>query len=127
MEVLLIYIFVTLPLCFAVSEHGSRREIGYWWTFLISILFTPIVGLIVATASPFTIDISKDWYRHYQDGQLLENRYCFHDARDKYIDALFIRNLGKQKKNDTVKAALQARIAKLDEIIERENLDIVEN
>lgn len=31
-----------------VGVIGSRRRIGFGWTFLISLIFTPLVGLIVA-------------------------------------------------------------------------------
>lgn len=31
-----------------VGVIGSRRRIGFGWAFLISLIFTPLVGLIVA-------------------------------------------------------------------------------
>lgn len=31
-----------------VGIIGSRRRIGFGWAFLLSIIFTPLVGLIVA-------------------------------------------------------------------------------
>lgn len=31
-----------------VGLVGSRRRIGFGWAFLISIVFTPLVGLLVA-------------------------------------------------------------------------------
>lgn len=31
-----------------VGVIGSRRRIGFGWDFLISLIFTPLVGLIVA-------------------------------------------------------------------------------
>lgn len=31
-----------------VGIIGSRRRIGFGWAFLISVIFTPLVGLIVA-------------------------------------------------------------------------------
>ena len=31
-----------------VGVIGSRRRIGFCWAFLISLIFTPLVGLIVA-------------------------------------------------------------------------------
>lgn len=34
-----------------VGIIGSGRRIGFGWTFLISVVFTPIVGLIVALVS----------------------------------------------------------------------------
>lgn len=34
-----------------VGIVGSRRRIGFGWAFLISLLLTPVVGLIVTLAS----------------------------------------------------------------------------
>ena len=34
-----------------VGLLGSRRNIGFGWTFIISVLFTPLVGLIAALIS----------------------------------------------------------------------------
>lgn len=38
-------------LCVLVGIVGSRRRIGFGWTFLISVVFTPLVGLIAALLS----------------------------------------------------------------------------
>ena len=34
-----------------VGLLGSRRNIGFGWTFIISVLFTPLIGLIAALIS----------------------------------------------------------------------------
>ena len=34
-----------------VALFGSRRNIGFGWTFIISILFSPLIGLIAALLS----------------------------------------------------------------------------
>ena len=34
-----------------VGIVGSRRRIGFGWSFLLSLLFTPLVGLIIALIS----------------------------------------------------------------------------
>ena len=34
-----------------VGLVGSRRRIGFGWTFLLSIIFTPLIGLIIALIS----------------------------------------------------------------------------
>lgn len=44
-------VFGLLGGCFLsvlVGIIGSRRRIGFGWAFLISVIFTPLVGLIVA-------------------------------------------------------------------------------
>ena len=38
-------------LAILVGIVGSRRRIGFGWTFLISVVFTPLVGLICALIS----------------------------------------------------------------------------
>ena len=48
---ILVVIFGLLSGCFLsvlVGIIGSHRRIGFGWAFLISILLTPLVGLIVA-------------------------------------------------------------------------------
>ncbi len=34
-----------------VGLVGARRKIGFGWTFLISVIFTPLIGLIAALFS----------------------------------------------------------------------------
>ena len=38
-------------LAILVGIVGSRRRIGFGWTFLISVVFTPLIGLICALIS----------------------------------------------------------------------------
>ena len=48
---ILTLIFGLLGGCFLsvlVGIIGSRRRIGFGWAFLLSVIFTPLVGLIVA-------------------------------------------------------------------------------
>ena len=48
---ILTLVFGLLSGCFLsvlVGIIGSRRRIGFGWAFLISVIFTPLVGLIVA-------------------------------------------------------------------------------
>ena len=48
---ILTVIFGLLSGCFLavlVGIIGSHRRIGFGWAFLISLLFTPLVGLVVA-------------------------------------------------------------------------------
>ena len=48
---ILTLVFGLLGDCFLsvlVGIIGSRRRIGFGWAFLISVIFTPLVGLIVA-------------------------------------------------------------------------------
>lgn len=61
---LLALLFGLLSGCFLsvlVGIIGSRRRIGFGWAFLISILFTPFVGLIVALLSDPRPDGDQHW------------------------------------------------------------------
>jgi hypothetical protein len=45
-----------------VGILGSKRNIGFGWTFLISLVFTPLVGLICALISdPLPQDEPREW------------------------------------------------------------------
>lgn len=44
-----------------VGIIGSRRRIGFGWAFLISLIFTPLVGLIVALISDPLPDGIQRW------------------------------------------------------------------
>lgn len=44
-----------------VGIIGSSRRIGFGWSFLISLIFTPIVGLIVALVSDPLPSGEKRW------------------------------------------------------------------
>jgi hypothetical protein len=45
-----------------VGILGSKRNIGFGWTFLISLVFTPLVGLICALISdPLPQDEPRKW------------------------------------------------------------------
>ena len=44
-----------------VGLLGARRKIGFGWTFFLSVLFTPIVGLIVCLLSDKLPDGERKW------------------------------------------------------------------
>lgn len=43
MGVLLIFI----ALCALVARLGKNREIGYWWSFVVCLFLSPLLGLII--------------------------------------------------------------------------------
>ncbi|MBQ3260088.1 MAG: hypothetical protein IJA66_03250 [Alistipes sp.] len=65
MTLALIIIFGVLGGCFLsvlVGILGSKRELGFGWTFLLSLIFTPFVGLICALISdPLPQGAPKRW------------------------------------------------------------------
>jgi len=44
-------VIIWIVLCFVVASIGSSKNIGYWGTFFISLLLSPLIGLIFALAS----------------------------------------------------------------------------
>lgn len=48
-------------LCALVGILGSRRRLGFGWTFVISLVFTPLIGLIAALISDPLPQGEKRW------------------------------------------------------------------
>lgn len=44
-----------------VGLIGSRRRIGFGWTFLLSVVFTPVVGIIAVLLSQPLPNGDKKW------------------------------------------------------------------
>ena len=47
----MIYFIIWLILCFIVANVGSGKKIGYWGTFFVSLILSPLIGLIVGIVS----------------------------------------------------------------------------
>ena len=50
-SIILVYLIFWTIAAFVVGYIGKEREIGYWSTFTISLLLSPIVAIIVALIS----------------------------------------------------------------------------
>lgn len=44
-----------------VGFIGARRRIGFGWAFFLSVLFTPLVGLIICLLSDKLPDGDRNW------------------------------------------------------------------
>ena len=44
-----------------VGLLGARRRIGFGWTFFLSVLFTPVVGLIICLLSDKLPNNERNW------------------------------------------------------------------
>ena len=44
-----------------VGLLGARRKIGFGWTFFLSVLFTPLIGLIVCLLSDKLPNGERKW------------------------------------------------------------------
>ena len=49
-----------IPLSIIVGSIGSERELGFWWTFIASLIFSPLVGLLFAVTSKRKSDIEHE-------------------------------------------------------------------
>jgi len=45
-DISVIYSFASLILAFLIAEFGKTRKIGYWSTFFISLVLSPVAGLL---------------------------------------------------------------------------------
>lgn len=44
-----------------VGFIGARRRIGFGWTFFLSVLFTPLIGLIICLLSDKLPEGERNW------------------------------------------------------------------
>ena len=61
---LLVVIFGLLGGCLLaviVGLFGSRRRIGFGWSFLLSVCFSPLIGLIVTLCTPKLPNKDRKW------------------------------------------------------------------
>lgn len=47
----IIFLLINLGLCALVGKLGSKRNIGFGWSFVLSIFLSPLVGLIITLFS----------------------------------------------------------------------------
>tara|TARA_R110002167_G_scaffold82618_1_gene225376 strand:- start:4126 stop:4506 length:381 start_codon:yes stop_codon:yes gene_type:complete len=124
--VILIFLF-WLFAAFVIGFMGSNKKIGYWGTFFLTFLFSPIVGIIVALVSPPSVSSKlKIKYLSYKDdiekAKMAENRDDKVEALRYYKDALYrIENAPKTKEKAKIKYRLDAK----KEILER--IDVISN
>ena len=45
------YVIIYVGLAFLVGMYGINRKFGFWGNFIFSILFTPLIGMILAMGS----------------------------------------------------------------------------
>ena len=47
MEEQLFFLFINVVISLLVAMLGRNRKIGYGWSFLMCLVFSPIIGLII--------------------------------------------------------------------------------
>jgi hypothetical protein len=48
---MLVYVLIWLLLSLLVASIGKRRKFGFWFYFFISILLSPLLGLLLVLVS----------------------------------------------------------------------------
>ncbi|HWL15406.1 MAG TPA: hypothetical protein VNR00_07370 [Opitutus sp.] len=51
---LLVYLF----LCYVIAFFARNRKFGFWIYFILSFIFTPLIGFIIALASDRRVPIA---------------------------------------------------------------------
>lgn len=79
-DVVLLICLITIILIFYVTHLGAKREIGAFYTFLLSFFFSPIVGLIVVLISRKKDDVKLEKellekMKSKESGSYIDNMY----------------------------------------------------
>ncbi len=103
---------------------GSDKKIGYWGTFFLSLILSPLIGLIVALVSapkttgtkPSVGGHNKGWKHYYEAAQRYEFKEKYVEALDAYQDSLFyLRKISRKlsKKEQAIKEKKEAELKAL--------------
>jgi len=47
----MIFIILWIGLCFVVALSGQNKTVGYWGVFFLSLILSPLIGLIIGLVS----------------------------------------------------------------------------
>jgi len=76
---------------FVAGAVGANRKIGFAATFILSLLLSPLIGLILAFASPIEVKADKTpraMHKLIHEGDKLAKKDNIDDAIEKYESAL---------------------------------------
>lgn len=83
----MIYFILWVILSFGIGELGKNRTCGFFWSFLCSLIFSPIIGAIYVALSDRNSDVK---IRKEQEKILLEQR--LKNALDLYEKGLMSKD-----------------------------------
>lgn len=93
-----IMLFFWLILCFVVSFAGVGKSVGYWGTFFISLILSPLIGLIIALISSSNRGFVPQTSLTFTEARKAEHRGDYEVAIKLYKDTIFdIVNAPKTK------------------------------
>ena len=85
---LIIFLFWVV-VSFFVAFVGKNKSLGYWGTFFISVLFSPVIGLLAALISGPPKQVKIPYMEDIQRAEMAENRGDYKAAVAYYKDALY--------------------------------------
>jgi hypothetical protein len=86
----MIIFVIWIILAFIVASFGKNTNLGYGGTLLISLIFSPVIGLIVAAVSGKPQPKKEEPYKiAMAEADKLEYKGRNAEAIDKYMDAMY--------------------------------------
>ena len=121
MENIGLIIFPWLLFSILIGFLGKKKNIGFGGAFFLSILLSPLIGLIIALSSKEKKDIKEEYkFLEYLELAKKEDfKGQYEKAIDHYMDALYhLENDYKNLKNQKLEAGRKNHIKSIKEKIE---------
>ncbi len=88
-NIILFYFLVSIAAAFIIAEMGKARKIGYWGAFFISLLLSPVLGIIIVSISGRETIVTPRFQESIDLAKKEEFKGNTSIAIDKYSDALY--------------------------------------
>lgn len=89
MELFMVFL-IWLFLCHLIGKVGESRNIGYGSAFLLSFIFSPLIGLIITAVSGKKDVMGIDQFKaHFEKAKIEEDRCNIYEAIEEYKKALY--------------------------------------
>jgi hypothetical protein len=115
----MVYFLIWIGLSFLVGKIGENKNIGFWGSFFVAILLSPLIGLIVALVSSDKKKTPEETLPHkviITEAEKAEFKGDQTKAIDLYLDALYTVKK-YQFKTEGHQHQQVAKIAELEEKI----------
>ena len=97
------FIFLWFVLAILVGVAGKSRSIGFGWAFGLSLILSPLIGIIIVLLSKTKKEMDEEnrWVAERELGKKAEFKGQVDQAIDHYMDSLYhLENDFKDKKLD---------------------------
>jgi len=116
--------FIWFGSSFIVAVIGARFKLGWILAFLISITFSPFIGLLLVLISGKPNNNPRRWKASVKAAKRAESKGQLHMAKDNYMDAINYLETDYKKlsyiqellRNDKI-AELRTKVEKLNQLI----------